>query len=197
MKVFSFSCRLAWKTFHRKSWSASGRRRQMLSPAIVICLSSSAKIKPTAFTSLLPSIPFWEVMSESPSCVTVVVHFLPSVVVSSKGTPSLASDAVISHQLVLDSYLNFSSMLFIVVLVVMVQSPPDSVMVMTGVEAMAAFLNIKPTLRTFRKSSYPSSETRVKVPENILILLYYMHTHMYNDWWFALVNKLCRVGCVG
>ena len=44
-------------------------------------------------------------------------------------------------------------MLFIVVLVIMVQSPEFSVMVITGVEAMAAFLNMKPTLSTLRKSS--------------------------------------------
>ena len=63
------------------------------------------------------------------------------------------------------SYLNFSSMLLIVVLVIMVQFPPDSEMVITGVLAMAAFLSMKPTLSSLRKFSYPSSETRVKVPE--------------------------------
>ena len=51
------------------------------------------------------------------------------------------------------SDLNLSCMLFMVVLVIMVQSPELSVMVITGVEAMAAFRNMKPTLSTFRKSS--------------------------------------------
>ena len=64
------------------------------------------------------------------------------------------------------SYLNFSSTLFMVVLVIMVQLPPVSLMVITGVLAMAAFLNMKPTLSSLRKFSYPASEVRVKVPEN-------------------------------
>jgi len=39
------------------------------------------------------------------------------------------------------------------VLVVIVQFPPFSVMVITGVDDMAAFRRINPTLRAFRNSS--------------------------------------------
>ena len=109
----------------------------------------------TAVTSLLPSRPFCEVMSLSPSIVTVVLHFLPSVVVSLNGSPSLVrlSHLTTNHTQYNISYLNLSSMLFIVVLVIMVQLPEVSLMVITGVEAMAAFLNMKPTLSTLRKFS--------------------------------------------
>jgi hypothetical protein len=46
-------------------------------------------------------------------------------------------------------------------LVIMVQLPASSVMVMTGVEATAAFLSMNPTPSTFRKSSYLSTEVWV------------------------------------
>ena len=55
-------------------------------------------------------------------------------------------------------------MLLTVVLVTIVQLPPSSVMVITGVEARAAFLRMKPTPRAFRKSSYFSEETWVYCP---------------------------------
>ena len=60
--------------------------------------------------------------------------------------------------------LNFSSMLLTVVLVTIVQLPPSSEMVITGVDARAAFLRMKPTPRAFRNSSYFSEETCVYVP---------------------------------
>ena len=50
-------------------------------------------------------------------------------------------------------YLNFSSILFMVVLVVMVHCPPLSVIVMTGVLAIAAFLSMNPTLSSFNTFS--------------------------------------------
>ena len=55
-------------------------------------------------------------------------------------------------------------MLLTVVLVTIVQLPPSSEMVITGVEARAAFLRMKPTPRAFRNSSYFSEETCVYVP---------------------------------
>ena len=55
-------------------------------------------------------------------------------------------------------------MLLTVVLVTIVQLPPSSEMVITGVEARAAFLRMNPTPRAFRNSSYFSEETCVYVP---------------------------------
>merc|ERR1719180_503146 len=97
----------------------------------------------TTVTSFSPDlVAFWLVVILFPARLTVVLHFRPSVVVSSNSSPSL----------------NLSSMLLTVVFVIIVQLPPSSAMVMTGVEAMAAFLKMNPTFSFFKKSSYPSFE---------------------------------------
>ena len=62
-------------------------------------------------------------------------------------------------------------MLLTVVLVTIVQLPPSSEMVITGVEARAAFLRMNPTPSALRKSSYFSDETWVYVPVIGAILL--------------------------
>ena len=112
-------------------------------------------------------VAFWVVVIVLPSRVTTVLQWRPSVVSSSNSSPILKhqtsyfsfwSDSVIF------SDLNFSSMLLTVVLVTIVQLPPSSEMVITGVEARAAFLRMNPTPRAFRNSSYFSHETCVYVP---------------------------------
>ena len=60
---------------------------------------------------------------------------------------------VILRSCFVSHYLNFSSILFMVVLVVMVHCPPLSVIVMTGVLAIAAFLSMNPTLSSFNTFS--------------------------------------------
>ena len=112
-------------------------------------------------------VAFWVVVIVLPSRVTTVLQWRPSVVSSSNSSPILKhqtsyfsfwSDSVIF------SDLNFSSILLTVVLVTIVQLPPSSEMVITGVEARAAFLRMNPTPRAFRNSSYFSHETCVYVP---------------------------------
>ena len=110
-------------------------------------------------------VAFWVVVIVFPSKVTIVLQWRPSVVSSSNSSPSLKSQMAHSCQAQsCFTNLNFSSMLLTVVLVTMVQLPPSSVMVITGVEARAAFLRMKPTPRAFRKSSYFSEETWVYCP---------------------------------
>ena len=108
-------------------------------------------------------VAFWVVVIVLPSRVTRVLQWRPSVVSSSNSSP------ILRHQIftrILRDFtdLNFSSMLLTVVLVTIDQLPPSSEIVITGVEARAAFLRMKPTPRAFRKSSYFSEETCVYVP---------------------------------
>merc|ERR1712002_328 len=65
------------------------------------------------------------------------MHSRPSVVVSLKGTPSS----------------KLSSMLFKVVAVTIFHLPPSSVMIMVGVEAVAAFLIMRPRPSFLRNAS--------------------------------------------
>ena len=104
----------------------------------------------TAVTFFSPAlVALWVVVILLPSRVTVVLHLRPSVVSSSNSSPNLMEKI----QKKLTSYLNLSSMLLTVVLVIMVQLPLSSEMLITGVEARAAFLRMKPTFRAFRNSS--------------------------------------------
>merc|ERR1719153_2040093 len=92
------------------------------------------KVHPSAVNSRVDLVDFcpsffavWTQMNLLPSTVTIESTSLPSGVVSSNFSPTL----------------NFSSMAFNIVDVLMVHSPPSSVTSITGVDAVAAFLRGK------------------------------------------------------
>merc|ERR1719318_1915016 len=87
------------------------------------------------------------------SNVTTADTWRPSAVVSSNSSPSL----------------NFNSMDFKVVEVLMVQAPPSSDISTVGVDTVAAFLSNMFTSRAFRKSSYFSADVRSNLPLNASI----------------------------
>merc|ERR1719167_206524 len=112
----------------------------------IICTSiPSSENSRITLTDFFPaSVAFWSVIIVLPSMVTVVVHFLPSAVVSSKGFPT-------SKLISVD---------FKVVFVTTFHFPPDSVISIVGVEDVAAFLMSIPTPNFDKKSLYFSSLVR-------------------------------------
>merc|ERR1712020_817419 len=116
----------------------------------IICTSiPSSENSRITLTDFFPgSLAFWSVTIVLPSMLTVVVHFLPSVVVSSKAFPT-------SKLISVD---------FKVVLVKTFHLPPDSVISMVGVEEVAAFLINMPRPNLVRNSLYFSSLVRRNVP---------------------------------
>merc|ERR1719481_449636 len=123
--------------------------RSQPSTVMVYTSSSDPFISLTDLVLFSPSFLAFCTLTIFPSSrVQMAVTSLPSGVVSSNGSPSL----------------NFNSIVFRVVDVLIFQTPPSSKISQTGVEAVAAFLRRKLTSSSFNISSYFSAEVLSNLP---------------------------------